>query len=452
MWRVLTLVAFLWPSRIAGVFDGVPLDTAVECILVGLVVPALLWFHPSFVKQIPVRVAIAAILLCKLGTTVAMQQEGWCVAFTPPYPMVRESTGKPHSWDMRADWLSSDPNCSAVMTRSYRDSFEVPAWFYNLPPPTMRWCVMGSIPAKFQYVSRSPVTSALVIPASLRCRRLRRCRSVLRIDGTQIEPREPGRHEHSLKAGVHSVQFEGTMLGKQWRVVPEWNSVPMGSMLFPLTTILPPSRAGRLIRTIGHWMIPAVVAGLILAWVISLGRHVATPSLLIWSGGAVVAIVALTIYLPERAAWHTAIAIAVTLSIPVRRRFRSSRGVFLLVLVPWLTYVAAANAYQIGRWTLYGIGNDNFLFQRFSYRIFMQHFWLEGGQQTFWNQPLFRLDRWCVAHDLRRLERRTGVLGCRRRFDHCGVRLSRRDASRRVYLGTARSDSSLGHGPAWTDA
>ena len=25
--------------------------------------------------------------------------------------------------------------CSAVMTDSYRDSFEVPAWFFNLPPP-----------------------------------------------------------------------------------------------------------------------------------------------------------------------------------------------------------------------------------------------------------------------------------------------------------------------------
>ena len=72
MWRVLTLVALLWPSRIASVFDGVPLDTAVECILVGLVVPALLWFHPSFVKQFSVRAAIAAILLCKLGMSVAM--------------------------------------------------------------------------------------------------------------------------------------------------------------------------------------------------------------------------------------------------------------------------------------------------------------------------------------------------------------------------------------------
>ena len=61
-----------------------------------------------------------------------------------------------------------------------------------------------------------------------------------------------------------------------------------------------------------------------------------------------------------------------------------------MIGVPWLAYFAAANLHQMGRWTLYGVGNDNFLFQRFSYRIFMQHFWLEGGQVTFWNQPFFR--------------------------------------------------------------
>ena len=49
--------------------------------------------------------------------------------------MVRDSTGKPHAWDMRADWLADDPACSAIMTDSYRDSFEMPAWFFNLPPP-----------------------------------------------------------------------------------------------------------------------------------------------------------------------------------------------------------------------------------------------------------------------------------------------------------------------------
>ena len=80
----------------------------------------------------------------------------------------------------------------------------------------------------------------------------------------------------------------------------------------------------------------------------------------------------------------------VSLLIVTPAHFQHARGAFLLIGVPWLAYFAAANVHQIGRWTLYGVGNDEFQFQRFAYRIFMQQYWLEGGQVTFWNQPLFR--------------------------------------------------------------
>src|SRR5438132_9342815 len=30
------------------------------------------------------------------------------------------------------------------------------------------------------------------------------------------------------------------------------------------------------------------------------------------------------------------------------------------------------------------------MFQRYGYRIYMEKFWLEGGQTTFWFQPLYR--------------------------------------------------------------
>ena len=82
--------------------------------------------------------------------------------------------------------------------------------------------------------------------------------------------------------------------------------------------------------------------------------------------------------------------LALSLLVVFRERYRNLFGAFILVGVPWLAYTAAANLYQVGRWTLYGEGNDNFLFQRYSYRVFMQHYWLEGGQVTFWNQPFFR--------------------------------------------------------------
>lgn len=390
MWRVVTLVAVVWPSRIAGVFDGAPLDTLAECVLLGVVVPALIWFHPSFLRSSLARVAIVAILLIKAGAVVALPQEGWCVTFTPPKPMVRDSTGKPHSWDLRADWLSDDPKCSAVMTRSYLDSNHLPAWFYNLPPPDDAVIRQGYAPGEIAV--RLGGSGFITVPDEgvFSLSTTAPMQTALSIDGTWIDPDAPGHHERRLSEGTHLVQFEATMFGKLWRVVPEWNSVAMGSMWFPVTTMSPPSRRDRLVIESGRWVSAVLVAGLIVAWLLSLAAHLGTPSLLIWSGSAALAIGVVAAYLPLQAPWYAAGAIALPLLMPVRRRFRTSGGVFLLVIVPWLAFVVASNVYQVGRWTLYGIGNDNFLFQRFSYRVFMQHFWLEGGQLTFWNQPLFR--------------------------------------------------------------
>ena len=36
-------------------------------------------------------------------------------------PFARDAGRAPHAWDMRADWRSPEPACSAIMTRSYRD-------------------------------------------------------------------------------------------------------------------------------------------------------------------------------------------------------------------------------------------------------------------------------------------------------------------------------------------
>ena len=129
------ILAVLWPSRVSGILDGPPLDTLVEALTLGLVVPVLAWLEPSFLQRTFARVMVVAILGLKLGAAVMLQQEGWCLTFDPPKPMVRDSTGKPHTWDIRADWLDRDPECSAVMTRSYRDTRELPVWFFNLTPP-----------------------------------------------------------------------------------------------------------------------------------------------------------------------------------------------------------------------------------------------------------------------------------------------------------------------------
>ena len=86
MWRVVTLVAVLWPSHLSGWLDGAPLDTIPEALLLGLVVPSLLWLHPRFLRRRLVRATIVAILLIKVVAGVAVQQDGWCITFTPPRP------------------------------------------------------------------------------------------------------------------------------------------------------------------------------------------------------------------------------------------------------------------------------------------------------------------------------------------------------------------------------
>ena len=51
----------------------------------------------------------------------------------PSRPYVRDGAGKPHSWDVRADWMSVDPACSAIVTRSFTQFGDFPVWFFNLP-------------------------------------------------------------------------------------------------------------------------------------------------------------------------------------------------------------------------------------------------------------------------------------------------------------------------------
>lgn len=390
MWRALALVAVLWPSRVSGPLDGSPLDTTLDALCLGLLVPVLAWLEPAFLRRTTPRVLVAALLGLKLAAAMTLQQEGWCLTFDPPKPMVRDSTGKPHAWDIRADWLADDPECSAVMTRSYHDTRELPVWFFNLPPPDdkphrggfgfgeilVRQRLSGYLDAPadgtFELIT-GPATSA-----------------ALTIDGRPIEPRAPGRHQIDLRQGQHAVNVEAVLLGKHWPIVPKWNGREMGSLWFPATTLRPSTLSDRVIRPVVRRLLPALVAGLVLWWLWTLVRRFPDRRLLAWSVAAAAALSLVAVYLPGQAPRYATAVLAVPLLVAIRDRMQQLRGAFMLIGLPWLAYIAAINLDQIGRWTLYGEGNDNFHFQRYAYRVFMQHYWLEGGQPTFWNQPLFR--------------------------------------------------------------
>jgi hypothetical protein len=73
------------------------------------------------------------------------------------------------------------------------------------------------------------------------------------------------------------------------------------------------------------------------------------------------------------------------------RSARAGMREFVLVVgLPWLALFAGRGLDQIGRFSIYTPGDDWTLYQRYAHRIFMQGYWLEGGERTFWNQPLYR--------------------------------------------------------------
>ena len=66
MWGLLAVVALLWPARTVGLLDGLPLErTIANAVLLGVVLPTLLWFHPRFLRARLARVAILALLAWK---------------------------------------------------------------------------------------------------------------------------------------------------------------------------------------------------------------------------------------------------------------------------------------------------------------------------------------------------------------------------------------------------
>jgi hypothetical protein len=390
MWQIVAIVAVLWPSRVSGILDGAPLDTHIEALALGLLIPVLAWLAPSFLRRTAARILIVSILGLKLAAPLVLQQEGWCLTFDPPKPMVRDSTGKPHSWDIRADWLADDPVCSAVMTRSYRDTRELPVWFYNLPPPDDKphraGFGFGEIPVRQSLAGYIDVTGdgtfeLMTGPGTS---------AELKVNGQRVEPRDPGHHEIRLSRGQHSVHLEAVLLSKHWPIVPRWNGLEMGAMRFPSTTLQAATRVDRDTRPAVRWVMALLTATFVGWWLWSWLVRFPDRPLLIWAIAASITVSAIALYLPSHAAPYAAAVLAVSLLIVVSSRMQHLTGAFVLIGLPWLAYVAAANAHQVGRWTLYGEGNDNFLFQRYAYRVFMQHYWLEGGQVTFWNQPFFR--------------------------------------------------------------
>jgi hypothetical protein len=389
----LAAIALWWPAHVRGPLDGAPLDRPLEALLLGLVFPALWWFHPGFLRRPLVQTAIAVLLLTKTATAL-LAPAGWCVRFDPPAPIVRDSTGRPHSWDVRADWLSPNPECSALMTHGYEEFKQFPVWFYNLPPVDDGWPSANDRPP---YVVLPMSIVGFVEPAS---------RGVLEVehgpgmdlnlvtDGMKAETVDAQRQRIELDQGVHLIQISATLTGNRWRLVPRWNGTPLGSMFFPTTTISRPKGLDLFNRALG-WITLGIVAFLMAWWIVSaLVSWGHLPSI---SWAAVAASLVIGIALRESsnlvasplARWSMT-ALALSLLVPAPERLRSTRGAFLLIGIPWLAFIAAGFLGNIGRFSFYTGGEDSWTIQRYAYSIFMQGEWVRGGSATFYFQPLYR--------------------------------------------------------------
>jgi hypothetical protein len=387
LWAALAAIALLWPARLAGPFDGAPLDAALEASFLAIAV-AVAWMCPAVLRHRLVRGAVVGMLLWKAGTAATLVQDGWCLRFTSPVALTQATGQIPHSWDIRADWRSPVPRCSAVMSHGYSDTEFFPAWFYNLPPAdpgeparpsdrppnvTLRLDLEGSLHADAAGVLQV-AHSPQVRPSAI-------------IDGVPISA-------ESLAAGVavepgpHHVALNATLVESGWRLEPRWNGTDLWRA--GTATMTPVSEWDRWIRPWGRF-VPALIV-LVMA-----GGALAAVAQR--TGGAQTAILAAGISLlmaglalidsgaPLRAAPLLLLAAAV---LPLPRRSRNIVGASLLVGLPFVVMFMVVGLPRVGVFTWYSSGDDWWEFQRFAYRIFMEGYWLEGGEPTFWFQPFYR--------------------------------------------------------------
>ena len=76
LWGGLAAIALLWPDRISGPLDGVPLDRAAETIVVGAILPALWALHPQFLRSSFARGCIVLLVVWKACASMVFVQDG----------------------------------------------------------------------------------------------------------------------------------------------------------------------------------------------------------------------------------------------------------------------------------------------------------------------------------------------------------------------------------------
>ncbi len=394
-WCALTLAVLFWPAKIPGMFDGAPLDGGVEAVIAGLIVPILCWFYPQVFAARWARGLIVALVILRIADA-QFAQGGWCVRFDTPAQIVRDGTGRPHSWDVRADWRSPDPQCSAVMTTGWDVFKRFPVWFYNMPPTD------GNPPSADD---RPPyVTLKMGVSGYLDAREQgsfdlqvgKYTETRMFVDGQPAEPNGEGAYRIDVAPGLHLIQIDNTLQGNEWRFRPSFNGALLGTSGFPLVTAeRPVSRDRGWLRSLVSTAATMLTIVNVIGWIVSAGRAWGDVPTLAWAAGASVWLAFLAPrpgneYITSPLAKWSVTALALAALLPLRDRVRTLRGAFVVIGIPWLVFIGVGAFDHLAKFSFYAGGDDQWTFQRAAYRIYLQGYWLEGGEPTFWFQPGYR--------------------------------------------------------------
>ena len=382
VWTFLALTAVLWPSRVIGPLDGIPLDAPADAIVIGMVLIALLWFDGRFLRTPFARTLIVVLLVWKAGTTLTATQQGLCLrSSTEPFSTnvnaidIVEPFGALRSWDLRADWRAQNPTCTAIVTRSFATLPAFPAWFLNIVdaarrPRDVRMTLHG------YFSTRQPHRLSVMVGEDMTVER--------RVDGQTLA--EPA----AIDAGTHEIDLSMKLTGDRWRLEPALDDASLWRSA--TTFVAEPTTFDRVLAPWAWLVAPAIIVTLVAGWL----WHIAS----LWQPGArvVAAVVALAaaaaalgVQTPSSMLQRSAGLLGLVAPfVPLPPRLRNLRGAFLLVGVPWLAFFAAYQFAEIGRFSAYSAADDWLTYQAAGYRIVMHGYWFEGGTTVFGFQPLYR--------------------------------------------------------------
>jgi len=200
------------------------------------------------------------------------------------------------------------------------------------------------------------------------------------------------RGPQSIAPGVHFVAIDAVLTGDRWSLVPRWNGQDLWSQV--TATVRRPSPFDLAARGWIQWIPTAATMALLALWIATAAAAVGSLPVLAWT--AAMSLLIGWLIQTDRvwlARWAIAGSAAAVL-VPVPARLRTLRGAFAMIGIPWITFVLVSSAPAVGRFLIYEVGQDYWMFQRFAYRIVMQGYWLEGGSAVFYFQPFYR---WIVG-------------------------------------------------------